>query len=319
MQVTTSYVRNYESVKASGKLRGIALEVFGIVCASPGLTVGEIWRRYAENQLLLSKAARRSRGEISKRVSDLTNWGAIKADGLTICPESGRKAQRWVPTGAMPAPVRGAKFQVVPKTPYPLSPDGGADRIQRLLDLSEQLMKQRDEAAQQLVNVRGEREADGQLIAQLRSDLASTRARQATELSNANTNRNLATERAERAELKARQLEADMRQLAHRSVELTGRHEEYVRQRMGELGWDGRRVVEQAVATYQAFVAGELVERRKRVEEMKSPVGVQAKEQLQALASRAKLVLRWRRFLPKRMVRQAEDTLKALNFAVTNL
>jgi hypothetical protein len=105
----TDHVRLYETVKNSGHLRGIALDVFGIICSKPGLTAGEIFREYAA----LRPNTTRARNEIAKRVNDLANWGGVEAAGTTICPESGRKAARWVPTGEAPnrfQPLRIAKL-----------------------------------------------------------------------------------------------------------------------------------------------------------------------------------------------------------------
>lgn len=95
--IKNNTVRLFEQVKTNDQLRGIALDIYSILCRTPGLTGGEIFLAY--ERLRPVESERRGRAELSKRISDLANWGAIKADGITVCPLSGRKAQRWTPTG----------------------------------------------------------------------------------------------------------------------------------------------------------------------------------------------------------------------------
>ena len=96
--VKSNYVRLYETLAQTKALKGIALDVFGIVCKTPGLTGGEVFREYVK----MYPDTDRSRNEIAKRLSDLSNWGALDTNGTTVCPESLRTASRWVPTGVAP-------------------------------------------------------------------------------------------------------------------------------------------------------------------------------------------------------------------------
>lgn len=90
-----------DQVKNDTLLKGVALSVYEIICKKPGLTVGEIAVQYAGTQADPTTLGR-SRNELAKRVSDLVGWGAIKANGKTTCPYTGRQVNRYVPTGSMP-------------------------------------------------------------------------------------------------------------------------------------------------------------------------------------------------------------------------
>lgn len=87
-----------KTIKKNNVLRGICLDVYTIIDKFPGLTVGEIYRRYKAKY----PHTDRSRAELAKRVNELMNWGAITATGDTICSVSGRKAQVWKVTGKLP-------------------------------------------------------------------------------------------------------------------------------------------------------------------------------------------------------------------------
>lgn len=91
-----------DQIRTKGLLKGVSLQVYEIVANKPGLTVGEMASVYLgtlEDPTVLG----RSRNELAKRVSDLVGWGAIKVDGgKTLCPYTGRKANRYVVTGNLP-------------------------------------------------------------------------------------------------------------------------------------------------------------------------------------------------------------------------
>lgn len=312
MNVTTVNSRLFEATKAQGKLKGIALDVYSIICGTPGLTGGEIFRRYER----MNPGTDRARNEIAKRITDLANWGGVRADGVTICPESGRMATRWVPTGEMPR-VRERKNEgkaFVPDVKTPLVPS------------NEHLVK-RNESLEQALNVSVE-------LAERRAETISTQNKEITRLQNSLTNaelvrradldiayksRNEAQARADFAaqrELTARQELADLKAS---TVTVPQEYEDYIRTKAAQQGLPIEKVISLAMATYALRESGELVERRKRVEKQKSPAGVEAKAQLQALAARSRFLLKFRRFLPKRLVQQAEATLKALDFATETL
>jgi hypothetical protein len=98
MDSTTQNQRLFRQAQETGELKGIALEVYGIVCRKPGLTCGEIAKLYSDRH----PGTSRTRNEIAKRVNDLANSGAVRVAGKTVCPESGRNAAQWAVTGKAP-------------------------------------------------------------------------------------------------------------------------------------------------------------------------------------------------------------------------
>lgn len=91
-------VSAYNRTVAAGVISGIALDVFGIICNNPDLTVGEVYKIYKEK----NPNTTRSRNELAKRVSDLKSYGAVRTNGQTICGVTGRKAYTLVATGQVP-------------------------------------------------------------------------------------------------------------------------------------------------------------------------------------------------------------------------
>jgi len=85
-------------IKENGLLAGIALEVYEILSANPGRTVGEIYQLYLKK----NPGTTRARNELAKRVNDLRNWGAIASTGTVVCGFSGRDASMWTVTGNLP-------------------------------------------------------------------------------------------------------------------------------------------------------------------------------------------------------------------------
>jgi hypothetical protein len=85
-------------VKNEGKVKGICLDVFEILCESPGLTGGEIFMKYKKRY----PRTKRGRNELAKRVTDLRHMGAVRARGMAYCPLTNKYVTRWFPTGQKP-------------------------------------------------------------------------------------------------------------------------------------------------------------------------------------------------------------------------
>jgi len=98
-------------IKEMGLLAGIALEVYEIISANPGRTVGEVYQLYVKK----NPNTTRARNELAKRVNDLRNWGAIASTGTVVCGFSGRDASMWTVTGNLP--VKTSTKEVTLKLP----------------------------------------------------------------------------------------------------------------------------------------------------------------------------------------------------------
>ena len=300
-------VRLFETARSAGQLNGVALVVYGIICKEPGLTVGEIYQRY-DFQV---PGTGRSRGELSKRVSDLVNWGAVKSDGLTVCPYSGKNVQRWSPTGV--APSKEPRLKAVPKVAaasapaYASFPDlsvlrslaGSGDLASAAVSLGKALGLSVD------------------------SETAKSLAAQARTLSGSFTDRGpeLADKDRQIADLKARLTESGERLTQARSeavpagaspVQLTPSESLAFETMAGDKGLTHTQLICTMLKTQQQVDAGHLVEKSY----VPKTYDAAARDQLSKLAGRTKLVLKFKRFMPKRMVKQAEDTLRALEVAV---
>jgi len=257
--VKTDSVRVFEQAKAAGTLSGIALDVFGIICKAPGLTGGEIFAQYSHSKPLA--AADRSRNEIAKRISDLANWGAVKVSGSTICPESGRKASCWVPTGS--APVAKSDRRRATGAPVTFSGTQSGKATENLAGAVQGLgrllgMNVSDAATQELLN---------RLRPEGRGFITFSEAQ------------------AKIAEAKASENDA----LASRNGALADRDEAYVAlDRANE----------------------EITKLRSLLKILEQPkLSASTVRHIRDLASRTSLVLKFKRFLPKRYVKQAEITL----------
>jgi len=97
-----------KTIQKNNLLRGVALDVYGIITRNPNLTVGEIFRKYKGKY----PQTTRSRNELAKRVTDLESWGAIATTAAGRCPTSGRMAMKYAATGAYPKRTKRAKNDV---------------------------------------------------------------------------------------------------------------------------------------------------------------------------------------------------------------
>lgn len=105
VKLTSSNV--YQKVEQKGLLRGVALDVFKIVCDNPGLTIGEISLKYQK----LNPVKARARNELAKRVSELYQYGALVPYETVQCSVTGRQAARWKPTNQEPNRANLAAFK----------------------------------------------------------------------------------------------------------------------------------------------------------------------------------------------------------------
>lgn len=308
--VKNNSVRLFEQVKANGALYGIALDVFGIVCKTPGLTGGEIFSQYERNKPL--EAAGRSRNEIAKRVSDLANWGAIKADGVTICPESGRKATRWVPTGQAPVAKKDRRLASVPREKVVVMGDmhmassprdlaGAVQGLGRILGRNISAS-----AAELLIGQAKELVGEGFNVKEMKAQIAS--AKNAEKV--AYDSRNAAQARCNAAE-------AELERLKSGAVSIEGNWERYLLKVSEEKGLSTSKVIELALTTYSQVDSGKLVP--VSTQPKRAPVAPGTVAQLQALASRTRAVLKFKFFLSKAYRAQAEKTLAALESAINSL
>lgn len=110
-----------EEVKQSGRLKGIAMDVYEIIFHTAGLTGGEIWRRYKA----MNPKTKLSRNDTQKRVNDLVNWGAVLPTGTkAVCAVSGKTVMTWKATGKVPtrtpqerAPAKAGKAEGIGQKP----------------------------------------------------------------------------------------------------------------------------------------------------------------------------------------------------------
>lgn len=80
----------------SGNLKGIAKELYLLVKQFPGSTLGELASRYKGDKP-------RSRGELSKRMAELEQWGAVEKGGVRTCSFSGRQSLTWDAAPGVPS------------------------------------------------------------------------------------------------------------------------------------------------------------------------------------------------------------------------
>ena len=122
--------------------------------------------------------------------------------------------------------------------------------------------------------------------------------------------RNAAMARADKSE-------AELDRLKASAASIDGRYETYLLAKSKDFGMTPSRVIELALDTYQSVENGNLVP-ASYLPKLNS-VTSETLTQLNALASRTRTVLRFKKFLPKRYVKQAEATLAALNSALNYL
>jgi hypothetical protein len=306
-------VRLAETAAQNGTLRGIALAVYTIICATPGLTGGEIFRKYADNNPNTSRA----RNEIAKRISDLVGMGLVNAIGETICPESGRKANRWAASGVAPTKDLKLKFRAFVPAPRNLLPG---------TSLAQAHLKSPEKAKQVAYDSRNAAQARSNAAysdkLQVELDMTKKQLDAATlKLTWAQKAEELANVKLQEAGLRLREARAKIppEGTIQVSVNDDPAFETYFLATAKAKGLTHEALIKQCVRTYQAFDSGLLVEAGKRAEEQKSPVFVQSKRHLERMVSRTKFLLKFKRFMTKRLVKQAEDTLSALEVAISAL
>jgi hypothetical protein len=295
-------VRLFEQAKNNNALRGIALDVFGIVCQTPGLTGGEIFRAYESKHP--ASAVGRSRNEIAKRVSDLANWGAVKVDGTTICPESGRKASRWVPTGKMPV-AKEDRYSHSDKKPSS-QPTPVFATNSSTVDLPG--------AIRALAGVLGVNVSSG-----LAGDILKKHAALSKVIYSGASDQNSASDRNDESQQKLldfansqlavkndriQSLETELKTLKAGAASINGESEQFLLDFAKQNRMTTSASITYALSILKEYDEGTLVHKA-------DVVSAEAMGTLKALASRSRLILRFKKFLPKRYVAQAEAVVAA--------